>query len=265
MNSGIGRFYLIHMILIILYIVDQIKMELISTDFCESEDMDGISQWYTDVYKFIQSNKHLHERLDDFDEKLQRLDEENKSLIRKLEEQQERAYGEIVIQRRIDGSENFYRTWQEYKQGFGNKSREYFIGLERLHKLTNSRPYELLVVVEDFENVRRFAKYDNFVVASESEKYKLQSLGNYSGTAGDSLLYHLGCNFTTKDQDNDAHNNNCAQLSTGAWWYKNCHGSNLNGSYLNGTTTIYAKGVIWNSFRGHYYLLKFAEMSIRPK
>ncbi|XP_061388867.1 angiopoietin-related protein 2-like [Musca vetustissima] len=139
-------------------------------------------------------------------------------------EQNCRANGEIIIQRRIDGSENFYRLWEDYKHGFGNQSGEFFIGLERLHKLTNSRPYELLVVLEDFENDRRYAKYDNFVVASENEKYKLQTLGRYSGTAGDSLTFQLGYKFTTMDRDHDIDpNNNCAQLYTGAWWYKACH------------------------------------------
>ncbi|XP_058983848.1 angiopoietin-related protein 2 isoform X2 [Musca domestica] len=132
--------------------------------------------------------------------------------------------GQIVIQRRIDGSENFFRLWNDYKRGFGNRSGEFFIGLERLHKLTNSGPYELLVVLEDFDNDRRYAKYDNFIVASEKENYKLHSLGQYTGTAGDALTHHLGKQFSTKDRDHDTwEDNNCAEMCTGAWWYGNCH------------------------------------------
>ncbi|XP_005180729.2 fibrinogen C domain-containing protein 1 isoform X1 [Musca domestica] len=243
----------IFVILFYLNILDQSNMEVIPNGLCESDDMEGLIRWYSDVYKFVKSNKDLNKRLNE-------LESEMKVLNRKLEEQ-----NEIVIQRRMDGSENFYRNWEDYKHGFGNRNGEFFIGLQRLHKLTNSRPYELLVVLEDFDDDRRYAKYDNFVIASEKENYKLQSLGQYNGTAGDSLTYHLGYNFTTKDRDNDIDNNNCAQIFTGAWWYKNCHASNLNGSYLRGTTTAYAKGVVWNSYRGHYYSLKFVEMSIRPK
>ncbi|XP_061395789.1 angiopoietin-1-like [Musca vetustissima] len=172
--------------------------------------------------------------------------------------------GDIVIQRRIDGSVDFFRPWADYKEGFGNSSGEFFIGMDKLNKLTNTRPYELLIVMEDWENDRRYARYDQFIIGTETEKYILKELGKYTGSAGDSLSYSLGQKFSTKDQDNDVWNKNCAVEFTGAWWYKDCHRSNLNGSYLNGTTTEYAKGVDWEYFRGHYYSLKFVEMILRP-
>ncbi|XP_058983860.1 ficolin-2-like [Musca domestica] len=241
-------------------------MEVISTGVCESEDMEGLIRWYSDVYKFVKSNKDLNKRLNELDEKLQKIESQMERLNRKFEQREERMNGEIVIQRRMDGSENFYRDWEDYKHGFSNRSGEFFIGLQRLHKLTNSRPYELLVVMEDFDDDRRYAKYDNFVIASEKENYKLQSLGHYNGTAGDSLtIGHLGYGFTTKDRDNDIDTRNCAQSYNAAWWYSNCHFSNLNGKYLKGTTTDYAKGVVWHAYRGYYYSLKFVEMYIRPK
>ena len=130
-----------------------------------------------------------------------------------------------VIQRRHDGSEDFQRNWDEFEKGFGDVDKEFFIGLKKLYALTNyNGPQELLIIMEDANNTRAFAKYDAFAIANDAEMYKLKSLGRFSGTAGDSLRAHLGMKFTTKDRDNDTHKDlNCAVNFTGAWWHKMCH------------------------------------------
>ena len=85
------------------------------------------------------------------------------------------------------------------------------------------------------------------------------------GTSGDSLAVHRCMPFTTKDQDNDPHGGeNCANKFKGAWWYKNCHQSNLNGLYLRGNHSSYANGVNWKDWKGYHYSLKRTEMKIRP-
>ena len=84
------------------------------------------------------------------------------------------------------------------------------------------------------------------------------------GTAGDSLSTHRDMAFTTRDQDNDRSPNNCATRFKGAWWYKKCHRSNLNGRYLEGKHSSYADGVNWFDWRGHHYSVKRAEMKIKP-
>ena len=87
----------------------------------------------------------------------------------------------------------------------------------------------------------------------------------FPGTAGDSLSYHRGHPFTTKDQDNDSHSRvNCAVSNKGAWWYKDCHASNLNGIYHLGTHSSHADGVNWYAWKGYNYSAKRAEMKIRP-
>jgi len=35
-----------------------------------------------------------------------------------------------VIQRRFNGSEDFYRNWKDYRQGFGSKTKEFWLGKE---------------------------------------------------------------------------------------------------------------------------------------
>ncbi|KAM7362922.1 ryncolin-4-like isoform 2-T2 [Cochliomyia hominivorax] len=137
--------------------------------------------------------------------------------------------GWLIIQRRQDGSVDFYRNWDDYKLGFGQIDGEFFIGLEKLHALTNyDGPQELLILLED-DNEIKYAKYNNFVIGNESEQYALKHLGVYSGNAGDSLALHLGMKFSTKDRDNDESEDSCSILYTGAWWYKKCHVRVLHG------------------------------------
>jgi ficolin len=60
-------------------------------------------------------------------------------------------------------------------------------GNEIIHLLTNgSRRYKLRVDLGDFNGSTRFAEYNDFRIGSASDKYKLASLGTYSGTAGTS-------------------------------------------------------------------------------
>jgi hypothetical protein len=88
--------------------------------------------------------------------------------------------GWTVIQKRIDGSVNFYRDWADYKRGFGNKLGEYWLGLDNIHMMTSQRKYRLRVDMEDFEGNTRYAEYDSFDVADESDNYRL-TVGLYSG------------------------------------------------------------------------------------
>jgi ficolin len=87
---------------------------------------------------------------------------------------------------------------------------------------------------------------------------------NLTGDAGDSLMVHNGMKFTTKDVDHDLRKANCAQVFKGAWWYKNCHASNLNGLYhRGGNHTSYADGINWSIWKGNYYSMKTVTMKIK--
>ena len=80
---------------------------------------------------------------------------------------------------------------------------------------------------------------------------------------GDSLEYHNGQKFSTKDNDNDSYGPNCATKFKGGWWYKYCHRANLNGLYLNGTYTKYAVGMTWHAWREHQYSFMKTKMMVR--
>ncbi|KAM9392067.1 fibrinogen C domain-containing protein 1 [Pholidichthys leucotaenia] len=176
--------------------------------------------------------------------------------------------GWTVIQRREDGSVNFFRGWDAYRDGFGATTGEHWLGLQKIFSLTRSGGFELRIDMADFDNTTAFARYSDFSVGRDSvnpeeDGYPL-TVDGYSGTAGDSLLKHSGMRFTTKDRDQDQSENNCAAYYQGAWWYRNCHTSNLNGQYLRGSHASYADGVEWSSWTGWQYSLRFTEMKIRP-
>ncbi|EDV33738.1 uncharacterized protein Dana_GF19143, isoform A [Drosophila ananassae] len=177
--------------------------------------------------------------------------------------------GWLVVAYRFDGSEEFNRDWQNYKAGFGVLNGEFFIGLDKLHRLTNGEEQELLVVMRNKNREERFAIYDHFSIGSEAEKYLLYVLGAYSGDAGDSLRYHAGKKFTTYDQDNDDNGQNCARTHAGAWWYgRECFESNLFGTFQTkyGAEIDYFKGILWKTFLpGPKGSLAYVRMLIRPR
>ncbi|XP_049325400.1 microfibril-associated glycoprotein 4-like isoform X2 [Astyanax mexicanus] len=170
-----------------------------------------------------------------------------------------------VFQRRMDGSVNFYRPWEQYKKGFGNKYGEYWLGLENLYQLTLKRKYELKVDLQDFAGGKAYARYTTFSVESEVNGYKLHVSGFINGGAGDALQGHSGMKFSTFDKDQDTWSGNCAKLHLGAFWYGTCHHANPNGIYLWGKDpTLFAIGNVWNQWKDYDYGLKFISMKIRP-
>ncbi|KAG7514461.1 hypothetical protein JOB18_034240 [Solea senegalensis] len=175
-----------------------------------------------------------------------------------------------VIQRRIIGTVDFYRGWDQYRAGFGKPSGGFWLGLENIHVLTQRKSYELKVVMEDFEGNKTHVYYSTFSVGPEEDGYKLQVGGFRSGTrgpaAGDSFADHDGMKFSTfdKDQDRDV-GLNCAEVYHGGWWYNGCHAANPNGGYYPGGTSPYGIGINWKTWRGFQYSLKSIEMKIRPK
>ncbi|XP_062583930.1 ficolin-1-like [Saccostrea cucullata] len=163
--------------------------------------------------------------------------------------------GWTAIQRRQEGSTDFYRTWSEYKQGFGNPSKDYWIGNDAIYELTKNKDQELRVELQRFNGAKAYAHFSTFYINDEDSKYNL-SVSGYNGTAGDSLYYHNGCKFSTKDQDNDkSSTRHCATEYHGGWWYKFCYIANLNG--------LYAQSV-WNTFISGEALQKTG-MMIRHK
>ncbi|ESN99720.1 hypothetical protein HELRODRAFT_176480 [Helobdella robusta] len=121
---------------------------------------------------------------------------------RKLQMKRYNEICQIVMQRRMNGRENFYRNWTEYQRGFGDPKKEFWIGNENIYRLTAKKKFKVLFVSEDFEDNVACAAYDSFSVGSPDTYYVL-NIGNYHGTAGDSMINSNGMAFSTHDKDND--------------------------------------------------------------
>ena len=174
--------------------------------------------------------------------------------------------GWTVFQRRESGLIDFYRNWADYEEGFGYLDHEFWLGLSKIHRLTeagvsNTIRFEL----GDADGNRAYAKYSTFNIGDSSTEYTL-TIAGYSGTAGDSMtpskpkINLNGQKFSTKDNDNDGWERvSCAYWLMGPWWYNACGLSKLNSAY-NG---VGQWGIMWYSWKNRAEPLKFSEMKIR--
>ncbi|XP_053171480.1 fibroleukin [Scomber japonicus] len=185
--------------------------------------------------------------------------------------------GWTVIQNRQDGSLDFNRTWQEYRDGFGSPQGEHWLGNAALCALTSTGQHQLRIELEDWHHQKRHATYNNFKVASEAQRYRLTAR-EYSGDAGNALSYskrynHDGRSFSTSDRDNDRYAaGNCGQYYGAGWWFDACLAANLNGQYYRGRYSGVTNGIYWGTWyiltdgrTGERYSFKRVEMKTRPR
>uniref|UniRef100_A0A3Q1H999 Fibrinogen C-terminal domain-containing protein n=2 Tax=Anabas testudineus TaxID=64144 RepID=A0A3Q1H999_ANATE len=185
--------------------------------------------------------------------------------------------GWTVIQNRQDGTLDFNRTWQEYREGFGSPLGEHWLGNAALHALTHTGQHQLRIELEDWHQQRRYATYNNFKVASEAQRYRLTAR-EFSGDAGNALSYskrynHDGRSFSTADRDHDRYSTgNCGQYYGAGWWFDACLAANLNGRYYRGCYTGVTDGIYWGTWyiltdvrTGERYSFKRVEMKTRPR
>ncbi|KXJ78529.1 hypothetical protein RP20_CCG004317 [Aedes albopictus] len=176
--------------------------------------------------------------------------------------------GWTVFQKRQDGSVDFNRSWVEYREGFGEVSGEYWLGLETLHQLTTRKQHELLIILENFNGSTSYERYAGVVIDNEALRYRIYLNSTGSGSADDSLYLHRGEVFVTPDLTSGPFLDCARQLASG-FWHFDCSAdssrNNLNGVYGE---TARKNGIWWyNSFPGYlqYNPLKGTQMMIREK
>ena len=183
--------------------------------------------------------------------------------------------GWTVIQRRFNGSVDFYRGWEDYVYGFGDLDGEHWAGLDLLYQLTRSRNVQLKIQLEDFGGIKTTYNYHHFRIGSETSSFTLSeklSFNEHQSAEPDVLKFMKDMPFSTKDHDSyvDSNNQGCPQEYHGAWWYPRCKYSsdkvysNLNGQYLN--QHQYNKTGMFRSstYYRYYKTLTKSMMKIRP-
>lgn len=174
--------------------------------------------------------------------------------------------GSTVIQRRVDDSVDFDQTWDKYEKGFGNLEKDFWLGLKKIHSFTQQGVYILRIDLEDWKEGKHWVEYI-FSMDGPSEAYTLH-VSHFSGDLPDAMANSTGMRFSTKDRNNDNHqNSNCARSYTGGWWVNACGENSLNGRYLWSRArgrSMRRRGIHWKPGTGPSYFLKTTKITVRP-
>ncbi|KAM9244332.1 angiopoietin-related protein 4-like [Dugong dugon] len=141
--------------------------------------------------------------------------------------------GWTVIQRRRDGSVDFDQPWEAYKAGFGDPQGEFWLGLEKVHRITGGRSGHLAVQLQDWEGNAESLQFPVHL-GGEDTAYSLQLTAPVASKLGATAVAPTGLSlpFSTWDQDHDLRRDeNCAKTLSGGWWFGTCGHSNLNGFF----------------------------------
>lgn len=169
--------------------------------------------------------------------------------------------GWTVIQQRSDGSVDFFKTWHEYKFGFGDIYSEYWLGNENILRLTRlQHASELRVVLEKFDDSKHEVRYASFAITDESDSYRLK-LGACLGPGADGMGHNNNKPFMTIDKNASYH------TFHGAWWYAGGGNreANLNGRYYLKQEANKKDGINWFPWNGNLRTLRKVKMMIRRR
>jgi len=160
------------------------------------------------------------------------------------------------------------RSKKEFVNGFGEKSKEFWIGLKELSDLTSSGTWSLIVDVSNSSTIIT-GYYDDFKVEynKKTSKYKM-TVGKFVSYSNppleDCLSKSTDTNFEYPDTDI------CSTIRKAGWWYPpqptgsgsttyspgfGCGCSSLMGTFKAGD-----QGVLWGDIEN----ISFAELRISP-
>lgn len=181
--------------------------------------------------------------------------------------------GWTVIQRRRNSKLSFDRTYSSYANGFGDFTENYWLGLDKISRLTrlsnSNSPMEVYFGIEAFFDYSTFSRYSQFLVGTEKTGYQLKIGGyNASSTAKDSMSFYNDKKFSTRDKDQEERSIHCERTFEGhnsGWWFRDCVYTNLNGIYYeHGPNRNVLDGISWRTWTSPTYSLKNTVIAIRP-
>ncbi|KAJ8311357.1 hypothetical protein KUTeg_010712 [Tegillarca granosa] len=126
--------------------------------------------------------------------------------------------GWVIIQRRINGNVNFDRLWEDYAEGFGNMSGEFWLGLRYIYVLTEVLSEISFEFVIRDTGLNASAVYNNFTIENEKNFFRMH-VGNQAVynkvlspyiTRQNGFYYHNNMKFTTRDTV-DSNVSSCAK------------------------------------------------------
>ena len=165
--------------------------------------------------------------------------------------------GWTVFFRNAYGLTHFKREWYDFKRGFGNAEKDFWLGNDFMHNVTQlynsyrTRTVELFVIVGAANNESYFAMYNHFAIFSESMSYTLLVSDFFKGSMSDSFSSHNNTKFATRDKDPLK----CARDGYGWWFpirYDRCHYyyTQLTRMTYHSSTNKFEPNPYWNRIYG---------------
>ena len=68
-----------------------------------------------------------------------------------------------MFQRRQDASVSFHRTWNYYRSGFGDFGKNFWLGNDKIYRITAANKMSLPIKLKDCSVKKVFAHYDVFL------------------------------------------------------------------------------------------------------
>ena len=176
--------------------------------------------------------------------------------------------GWIMYMRRLNGTVDFSRNWDDYKRGFGQNGdnmTELWLGNENVYQVLQSygtTECELRIEMDAWDETERWLVASHFRMNNEISKYTLNwddVIGPYPEIYSN-WNYHKLLEFRTNDSENP-HCVGSVDQYTGGWWYE-CSSLFLTGKYVNEEVKTYKSISVVDSKHG--YPLKRARLMLRP-